>query len=560
MSSLRVKVIGIIIFTSFVLSAVAIGIGIYFNNLEFRRGIISKSDIIYSRLYATSQYVAQQGGLKTISDHYLNKYRSSEELTPDDKEVILKQVPIYAAMKIGEHQAKDNLYEFRVFSNFPRNPKNKANLEESMVIDEFLADRKLDKIIRQNNKHITVYYPIILKEQMGCMTCHGDPKTSPWSNGKDILGYQMENWSDGRIHAVFAVKNDLSVIKQNNIDNGVLSSTNYLAGFISIGFVVSLFISISIIRPLIVKLQRLSKKMTNSERSLKLTSSFLEKNSNSLEKNSQTQNQTLEKSMQKTKALNHSTAQTSEIVESIYQSTISTHEATNRGVNAVGDLKISMNSIQDSNEAITNEIIKSNEELLKIINIIGEIENKTKVINEIVFQTKILSFNASVEASRAGTQGKGFSVVAEEIGNLAKMSGESSGEISQLLNESIKRVEDIITATTKNVEKVINMANSKVTNGLDKASDCEKVLAEIFDNINHVTQLAQDINVRVEDQQKDVWEMNLSLKGLESVISENLQLSQKSSEVADELNSESQNMSKVVEDLVEMIRGQSPKN
>ncbi|MBC7465119.1 MAG: hypothetical protein H7256_03945 [Bdellovibrio sp.] len=48
-----------------------------------------------------------------------------------------------------------------------------------------------------------------------------------------------------------------------------------------------------------------------------------------------------------------------------------------------------------------------------------EIGNKTKVINDIVFQTKLLSFNASVEAARAGEHGKGFAVVAEEVGKLA---------------------------------------------------------------------------------------------------------------------------------------------
>ena len=72
--------------------------------------------------------------------------------------------------------------------------------------------------------------------------------------------------------------------------------------------------------------------------------------------------------------------------------------------------------------------------------LISEIGNKTKVINDIVFQTKLLSFNASVEAARAGEHGKGFSVVAEEVGNLAHMSGNSAKEITQLLESSINRV------------------------------------------------------------------------------------------------------------------------
>ena len=52
--------------------------------------------------------------------------------------------------------------------------------------------------------------------------------------------------------------------------------------------------------------------------------------------------------------------------------------------------------------------------LPKVLEIIKTIEDKTKVINDIVFQTKLLSFNASVEAARAGEAGKGFAVVASK--------------------------------------------------------------------------------------------------------------------------------------------------
>ena len=70
--------------------------------------------------------------------------------------------------------------------------------------------------------------------------------------------------------------------------------------------------------------------------------------------------------------------------------------------------------------------------------IIQEIEDKTKAIDEIVFQTKLLSFNASVEAERAGEHGRGFSVVAQEVGNLAQLSGKSAAEINEILKRKYK--------------------------------------------------------------------------------------------------------------------------
>jgi methyl-accepting chemotaxis protein len=89
---------------------------------------------------------------------------------------------------------------------------------------------------------------------------------------------------------------------------------------------------------------------------------------------------------------------------------------------------------------------KSNDEISSIVKVIAEIGDKTKVINDIVFQTKLLSFNASVEAARAGEQGKGFAVVAEEVGNLATMSGKAAEEISSMLGDSMGKVELIVMA------------------------------------------------------------------------------------------------------------------
>src|SRR6056297_538175 len=56
--------------------------------------------------------------------------------------------------------------------------------------------------------------------------------------------------------------------------------------------------------------------------------------------------------------------------------------------------------------------------------IVEQIKKKTAVINDIVFETQLTSFNASIEAARAGQHGKGFAVVAEEVGKLARLSGD----------------------------------------------------------------------------------------------------------------------------------------
>lgn len=123
-----------------------------------------------------------------------------------------------------------------------------------------------------------------------------------------------------------------------------------------------------------------------------------------------------------------------------------------KGKETVQDMISAMLSINDANTNIMTQVTDSNQKIGEIVTVIGEIANKTKVINDIVFQTKLLSFNASVEAARAGEHGKGFAVVAEEVGNLAQMSGNAAKEISTMLEGSIHRVQSIVSETKTKVE------------------------------------------------------------------------------------------------------------
>lgn len=97
-------------------------------------------------------------------------------------------------------------------------------------------------------------------------------------------------------------------------------------------------------------------------------------------------------------------------------------------------------------------IEKTKDGLSEISKLIQQISNDTSTIHTIVSTTELLSLNASIEAAKAGQTGKGFSVVAEEVGNLAKHSGIEANEIEHIVIKSQKQIAEIIQANQSRVE------------------------------------------------------------------------------------------------------------
>ncbi|MBE1277858.1 CHASE3 domain-containing protein [Enterovibrio baiacu] len=185
-------------------------------------------------------------------------------------------------------------------------------------------------------------------------------------------------------------------------------------------------------------------------------------------------------------------------------------------------------------------ISESNHKIAELVKIIGEIGAKTTIIDEIVFQTKLLSFNASVEAERAGEHGRGFAVVAQEVGNLAQMSGKAATDISAIVKKSIYEAESIakentcrvengsaIVAETKTQSKLVMEGASKIFDASNEQARGIQEISNAVESINKATQHAasiadqasnssSELNKQAEDLNRMVLNLNSFLRGHET--------------------------------------------
>ena len=115
-----------------------------------------------------------------------------------------------------------------------------------------------------------------------------------------------------------------------------------------------------------------------------------------------------------------------------------------------------------------------------------QISKVVSLINQIALQTNVLAINASIEASRAGEAGRGFTVVAEEIGQLASKSAAATKEIEQIV-ESIQQ-------ETNKVVRSMELGNNQVNEGANFVEDSKQSLGRILEESHQIYQLVQSIS------------------------------------------------------------------
>ncbi len=157
----------------------------------------------------------------------------------------------------------------------------------------------------------------------------------------------------------------------------------------------------------------------------------------------------------------------------------------------------SSNLANNMAKSATSAISHSNEQMQKLMVAMTDIESKSNQINKIIktiediaFQTNILALNASVEAARAGAAGKGFSVVADEVRNLANKSSEAAKDTTVLIESSVKSINEGVKLAEETANELI-----RVVEGSQKTTD---LINQITEATNEQSGALEQVTIGIE--------------------------------------------------------------
>jgi methyl-accepting chemotaxis protein len=215
-------------------------------------------------------------------------------------------------------------------------------------------------------------------------------------------------------------------------------------------------------------------------------------------------------------------------------------------------------TLKDLNQQNNETKLKYKEiplELQAIFNIIRAWADKIKVIQDFSFQTKILSLNASAEAARAGTQGRGFANIADEIGHLHQNSTKAARELCQELDECIRQAEAIVQSVQMKLETLAAQGLDKLESGNLLASQCSQALTEVAGKASHLSSVTLGMSHAYENQSDGVAEISKTISKLAWDTRQGIAGAQECASTAHELSSQLDGLHSVGKQLVTLVKG-----